>query len=149
MGCSCGKGTTYDNSSRKNKLDSNFFNITVNIPYVNKNFTATFEIEKENILVYELVNNICFNSKVGDSLKANFTNRYNKEIDDFDYFIESLYGEGIENEEDPYKGKMWVPYINGNKEDWSEICRKNRVITAVDDVEFKYEEVLGDRNNFY
>jgi len=139
MGCSCSKDSNFEKISfdKKNGVDSYFFNFKMTLP--DKTLKATFEIDREKIILFELVNNICFNSKFGEILDANFINKYNENIDNFDYYIERIYGKKIENDKNPEQGKMWIPYINNHKEDWSDICRKNRVITSSDTVEFIYE----------
>ena len=50
-----------------------------------------------------------------------------------------MHGVEIENEEKPYTGKMWVPYINGQKHDWNEICEKETVVVPENKIEWKYE----------
>jgi len=146
MGCGCSKEGNYEklSSEKKNGQESYFYNLMITImngKTSDKSLKITFEIDRDKILLYELVNNICFNSKFGDALEANFINRYNEENDDFDYYIERIYGKKIENENNPEQGKMWIPYINDVKEDWTNICRKNRVITPADSVKFIYGHI--------
>ena len=69
------------------------------------------------MLLYELINIACFNSKYAKELDGNFITIYNKNNDEYDYFIERLAGWKIENEKSPYLGKIWIPYINNIKED--------------------------------
>lgn len=143
MGCSCSKDSVYEKVSSNSKngstnADSYFYNLKITLPSTEKTLKATFEIDCEKVLLYELVNHICFNSKFGEVLDANFISKYNEENDDFHYYIYSIYGKRIENETEPEKGKMWIPFINDNKEDWTEICRKNRLVSSSDTVEFVY-----------
>jgi hypothetical protein len=102
------------------------------------------ENEKESMIIFELVNIACFSSKYSKELDGNFITIYNKDKDDYDYFIERLVGIKIENDKDPYKGKIWVPYINNQKEDWSFLCQKNRIVTKQDEIVFKYEVFVQD-----
>jgi hypothetical protein len=106
----------------------------------------TIENEKESIIFFELINIACFNSKYSQELDGNFITIYNKEKDEFDYFIERLVGHKIENERNPYLGKIWVPYINSEKEDWSIICQKNRIISKQDDICFRFEVFNSEDN---
>lgn len=102
------------------------------------------EHEKESMTLIDLVNIACFNSKYSQELDGNFITKYSREKDEYDYFIERLVGYRLENEKDPYKGKIWVPYINGQKEDWSFLCQRNRIITKQDDLCFRYEVYTPD-----
>lgn len=144
MGCSCSKdpGQTKTNDKKSGQTtptENNNYSITITLP--DRTFKANFEFEKNKVLLYDLVNAICFSSKYSDTLNANFISKYNEEIDDFEYYIESLLDQQIENESCPERGKMWMIYINENKETWSEICRKNRIINSGDNLEFVYEYV--------
>lgn len=58
----------------------------------------------------------------GRKFDANFISVFNPDRNEFEYFIQRLGGKEIENESKPWTGKIWVPYINGIKEDWSFIC---------------------------
>lgn len=46
----------------------------------------------------------------------------------------------IENVKEPYKGKMWVCYINRKKEDWDLLVENDTKISHKDHVEWKYEK---------
>jgi hypothetical protein len=140
MGCNCSKDLDY-HKLRKNAADGYFYNLKITVLSSSKTISGTFEIDRESIILYELVNMICFNTRFEDTLQANFINRYNEKKDDFDYYIERLYGETIENYNNPNKGKIWIPYINNVQEDWSEICRKNRVVSNADNIEFIYDNM--------
>jgi len=72
-------------------------------------------------------------------LDANFISIYNPDKKDFDYFIQRLIGIEISNSEKPAMGKLWVPYVNARKEDWSYLCENNRIIQKDDEIVFKYE----------
>ena len=49
-------------------------------------------------------------------------------------------GVPIENEEKPILGKIWVPYINGNREDWSYLCDNNRIVAKEDEIVWRFED---------
>lgn len=48
-------------------------------------------------------------------------------------------GVGIENEENPISGKIWVPYINNKREDWSYLCENNRIVAKEDEIVWRFE----------
>ena len=76
------------------------------------------EDTKENILLSELMNGACFNSKYMTELDANFISVYNKKKDEFDYFIQRVCGYEMDERH------IWIPYINNTREDWTEIRRQ-------------------------
>ena len=120
------------------KIKENY-EIQIQIPDSEKIIILMLENEKESLMLSDLINLACFNSKYSSELDGNFITIYNKLKDEYDYFIERLVGFRIENEKEPYHGKIWVPYINKMKEDWSFICQNNRLVTKQDDIELKYE----------
>ena len=107
------------------------------MPHSLKSKELIIEEVKENVLVSELMNMLCFNSKYMSELDANFISVYNKANDEFDYFIQRLCG--FEMNEKYY----WVIYINNVKENWTEICQNNRIIFKSDNIEFKYEQIVS------
>ena len=121
------------------KKSNDNYEIQIQIPNTEKILILMLENEKESILLSDLINTACFNSKYSKELDGNFITMYNKYKDEYDYFIERLLGFRIENEKDPYHGNIWVPYINKIKEDWSFICQNNRIVTKQDGIELKYE----------
>jgi hypothetical protein len=64
---------------------------------------------------------------------------YNKDKNDFEYYVQRLIGVGISDETAPSQGKIWVPYINALREDWSYICENNRLVSKDDEIVFRYE----------
>ena len=90
------------------------------------------------------MNGIAFEeSYQGKKFDANFISVYNKEKDEYEYYIQRLIGINIENEEIPKMGRIWVPYINNKKEDWGFLCDNNRIISKEDDLIWKFEKFLG------
>ena len=53
-----------------------------------------------------------------------------------------MLGVPIENEKNPNKGKIWVPYINEVKENWSYICDNHRMVSRQDDLVWRYEPAV-------
>jgi hypothetical protein len=70
----------------------------------------------------------------------------NKEKDEFEYFVQRLLGVGIDNEQEPKSGKIWVPYINDKREDWSFLCENNRIIAKEDEILWRLEQYLNKEN---
>ena len=78
----------------------------------------------------------------GRKFDANFISIFNKDRNEFEYYIQRLCGKEIDNEENPKLGRHWVPYINGKREDWSYICENNRIVAKEDEIVFKLEEPI-------
>src|SRR5574343_312156 len=103
MGCFCSTGTTVSNVKsqikfqKKEETKRSHFLIKIIIPNSNRVNELIIEDVKENLLVSELMNLACFNSKYMEELDANFISVYNKEKDEFDYFIQRLCGHEINN----------------------------------------------------
>lgn len=137
MGCD----SSIDNVVHANQMaykPSNF-KVKVYIPNSETIRTVTYRAKSDRVPITELINLFFFTSKTEADLDANFISVYNKKTEAFDYYIQRLAGFEIENEENPSKGKMWNFYMNSKKKDWSDICRKNKVIYYKDDLEIKYE----------
>ena len=84
------------------------------------------------------MNLLAFDSPNEGQIDANFISKFNKKEDEFDYYVQRLLGVDIENEEEPDKGNMWIPFINGKMEHWTFICRNGRIVNNTDDIEWKY-----------
>ena len=76
----------------------------------------------------------------GRKFDANFASR--SKGDHFEYFIQRLAGVEVDSEEEPRSGRLWVPYVNRVREDWSFICENNRIVAKDDEVLFKFETLL-------
>jgi len=86
------------------------------------------------------MNGIAFDeSEKGQKFDGNFITVLNKDKDEFEYYVQRLLGVGIENEQEPKKGKVWVPYINDKREDWSFLCENNRIIAKEDEILWRLE----------
>ncbi len=46
----------------------------------------------------------------------------------------------LENEAEPFVGKVWVPYINNKRENWSFLCENNRIVAKEDEIVWRFEE---------
>ena len=52
----------------------------------------------------------------------------------------------IQDDTKPDSGKIWVPYINSKREDWSFLCENNRIVCQEDEILFKYEDPIKESN---
>jgi hypothetical protein len=137
MGCNCSRdGARVIVNSQINK---NRYFVRINMPNSEKIKIVCYDGKSEFILISELMNNLFFNGKYTEEMDANFISMFDKKKQDFEYFIQRLAGIEMEREDDPYKGKIWVPYINKQKFSWSILCGKNRVVKKEDEIELKYE----------
>lgn len=88
----------------------------------------------------QIMNGIAFEeSDKGNKFDANFIALMNSERGDYEYFVQRLMGVAIEDEEKPVQGKLWVPYINGKREDWSYLCENNRIVAKEDEIVWRFE----------
>ena len=85
------------------------------------------------------MNLLAFDQEQGEAFDANFISIYNEDEEDFEYYVQRITGIGIENEEQPLKGAIWQVYINDKREDWSMLCKFNRIICKEDRIYWKYE----------
>jgi hypothetical protein len=107
----------------------------------NKVMEFQYETEEDELPLMQVMNYIAFDQgEKGRKFDANFISILNPERKEFEYFIQRLAGKEMENERQPYLGKMWVPYINSKREDWSYICENNRIIAKEDEIIFRFEE---------
>jgi hypothetical protein len=102
----------------------------------------SYKSEFNEILLTALMNILAFDADVGTKLDANFISIFNPSKNDFDYFVERLLGISLQNEDNPPKGKIWVPYINAKREDWSFLCENNRIVNKNDSIVWRLE-MLG------
>ena len=85
------------------------------------------------------MNLLAFDSEQGEDFDANFISIFNYREDDFDYFVQRIMGVGIEDEEEPLNGSIWNVYINDRLEDWTTICKFNRIVCKEDRIYWKFE----------
>ena len=100
--------------------------------------TFTCICEFAEMIFTSLMNLLAFDSPSEGQIDANFISRYNEQEKDFDYYVQRLLGIDIENEDEPEKGRMWIPFINDKKENWTFICRSSKIVKSSDKVLWKY-----------
>jgi hypothetical protein len=102
-----------------------------------------YETESEELPIMQVMNSLAFSQdKQGKLLDANFISIWNTDKKEFEYYVQRLIGIEIDNEKRPTAGKIWVPYINAKREDWTFVCENNRIVSKTDEIVFKYEEAL-------
>jgi len=90
------------------------------------------------------MNGLAFDkSEQAERLDANFISIFNSTSLTFDYYVERLLGVGIENEKEPSKGRVWVPFVNNGREDWSEIVEKNMLVKKTDTIIWRFERQIN------
>ena len=102
----------------------------------------SYQTETDEMPIMQVMNAFAFDEDKGDKVDGNFISIYNDKRGDFDYYVQRLLGVGIENEDDPSSGKVWVPYINNKREDWSSLCDSNRIVGKEDEIVWRFEPYL-------
>lgn len=141
MGCTCSRRDTIiiANKPRDRTISNSNTHpqpnkFTLNIIKDQDNFSIQIEHNNEYLLLTDLVNIACFNSKYADMLDANFI-CLNKN-DHFEYFIDRLVG--LERNEVEPKGE-WFVYLNATKYSWNYLISNNRIVHKLDNLELKFE----------
>ncbi|CAG9311534.1 unnamed protein product [Blepharisma stoltei] len=116
------------------------FIIQIQLPNKGDCYEYKYPAFKDKISFTTLMNLLCFETEFDEELDSNFISRYNKSKDRFEYFVQKLMGIETEDETSPYKGKMWVVYINNSQWDWDEICEKDLNIKIKDKIVWKYQK---------
>lgn len=88
-----------------------------------------------------LMNFLNFDQNQRNRMDANFVSQYDPNIGRFRYFVQRLSGKEMENENDPYSGKIWVPYLNGKAVDWDYACERDIPVKHDCEVLWKFETV--------
>jgi hypothetical protein len=79
-----------------------------------------YETDSAELPLMHVMNTLAFEQSMQSKiLDANFISMYNADKKDFEYYIQRLVGIEISRPEKPAAGKIWVPYINARREDWS------------------------------
>jgi hypothetical protein len=143
MGCNCSREEARVVVNQQT-LPKNNFIIRIHPPNSENIKIIMYQGKTDYMLLSELINNTFLCGKFAEELDANFISVYDKAKDCFEYYIQRLLGYEIEKEEEPLKGKLWVPYINKEKQSWSNLCGKNRVVNREDEIELKYEHFALD-----
>lgn len=118
--------------------DPNSFRVFVENPRTGTVERFVYPSEFDELLLPSLMNCLAFDPEQERRADANFVSRYNRTKDDFDYFVQRLMGVEMDNEMAPESGKVWLPFINGRREDWTFICQNNRIVTKKDLVVWKF-----------
>ena len=94
----------------------------------------------------QIMNGIAFDEgEKGNKFDANFIAMpVGKES--FEYYVQRLLGQAIDDEEKPKEGRIWVPYINNKREDWSYLCDHNRIVAKEDTILWRFEKFLEKDN---
>ena len=149
MGCNCSNENSLSkvyllcNNQKRDVIKRSNYLIKLYSPNSLESNDLIIEEIKENILVSELINMVCFNSKHMTELDANFICLYNKDTDEFDFYIQRLHGYEMN------ETMSWVLYINNKRENWTDICRNNRIVIKNDEIEFRYELKVPEKNNLF
>ena len=96
-------------------------------------------VSEPELTLPQVMNLLAFDKDQSDTFDANFISIYNEEDEDFDYYVQRIMGIGIEDEEEPLNGSIWQVYINDKLEDWSMICKFNRIVCKEDRIYWKFE----------
>jgi hypothetical protein len=123
---------------------------TVKVKHPETAAVVTFEVELEydELPLSRVMNTLSFHESQGEQFDANFISVYNKAQDLFEYYVQRLIGVEITEEKQPLKGKMWVPYINGVKMLWNEVCLVDKRVKFDDDVVWEFHNAYDSPNAF-
>ena len=79
-------------------------------------------------------------------IDGNFISIYNKESDEFTYYIQRLIGISIEGNPNPVSGKGWAVYVNSEKKPlWNEIVQNDLIVGFNDRIEWIYQNFYENR----
>lgn len=138
MGC----GTSADKSKPiAVRTSQTEFTVKVLNPETKEIEEYTCDMETTYVLLQTLMNVLAFSPSTEVQLKANFISVYDEHKKGFNYFVQQLSGVGMENEEEPYKGRIWVLYLNKQRKDWNEACYEDCLVQASDEILWKYEKL--------
>lgn len=138
MGCNCSRDEAKLIVSQQVQ-NKNKFIVKLNIPNTHKLKVLFYESNLDHLTIIELLNWLFFCSKWAEEIDANFLSVYNKDKDKFDYIIQRLMGYEYVSDESDIKVR-WCVYINGVKEDLSDLFGLNRVVVKTDVIELKFEK---------
>lgn len=100
--------------------------------------TFNVQVNQDELPLTTVMNMLAFDTQHANEFDSNFISIYNNDEDEFDYYVQCLIGVEVENEEEPAKGKTWNLCINGVEEDWTTVCRFNRIVCKEDEIKWKY-----------
>ena len=139
MGCSNNKEAVRIIPRAQGHIKLQKFILNVEHPENKELVAFSYHTENDEMPIMQVMNAFAFDEDKGDKLDGNFISLYNEKKGEFDYYVQRLLGVGIENEDEPVAGKMWIPYINNKREDWSQLCDCNRIVCKEDDIVWRYE----------
>jgi hypothetical protein len=142
MGC----GTTSNIASDKRispmmvRTNQGKYLHTMKVKHPDTAAVVAFEVELEydELPLSRVMNSLSFHESQGEQFDANFISVYNNDQDLFEYYVQRLIGVEITEEKQPLRGKMWVPYINGVKMLWNEVCLVDKRVKYNDDVVWEF-----------
>ena len=112
MGCSHASATRIM-PKKKGPHRIRSYSVKVVDPENGEEAVFSYETDNDELPLITIMNGITFDeNEKGKKFDANFISIYNKQKDDFDYYVERLLGVEVENTEKPEDGKMWIPFIN-------------------------------------
>jgi hypothetical protein len=122
---------------------NNTIRFSYSVQIVNPN-TATaisciVKDEYDEMPLARLMNKLCFASSHANELKTNFVSVYNKQTDEFEYYIESMLSYSPKLDSLPVSGSQWYVYINNVKTSWNQVCGSDTRVSTYDKVVFTYE----------
>ncbi|KRX04114.1 hypothetical protein PPERSA_08329 [Pseudocohnilembus persalinus] len=84
--------------------------------------------DREQAQIMEIINILTFGNKKANLrpiFEGNFISIYNSQTERYHYFCHHI---TIDDPNNPYQGRVWVPYINKQKYDWDDLIENNKVI---------------------
>lgn len=144
----CGSSTSISSDKRhysptkvKPKQGKFIFTVKVIPPDASEAISFDVEMDFDELPLSRVMNSLCFDETQGGRFDANFISLYNDGADVFEYYVQRLIGVEIADEKQPLKGKVWVPYINGGRMYWNDVCSSDRRVKYSDSVVWKYHSV--------
>ena len=105
MGCGTSKGTRIMNYKRSSE-HLKAFTIKIEDPKTaeeEKQYLCfSYQTENDELPIMQIMNGIAFDEgEKGNKFDANFLSLYNEKKLEFEYFVQRLMGQGMENENEP------------------------------------------------
>ena len=136
MGC----GSISTNQAQTSSIEAKcHFTVFVQHPDRDEKANFFYAHHESFISFVDLMNLLAFDGAAVAEFDSNFVSVYGPGSGSFKYFVQRLLGLEMENEQSPETGKLWVPYVNGQKMSWNEICQKEVTLLPTDLVEWHFE----------
>lgn len=137
-------GCTPNPANKKLRVQSDHhefrYKVTIHNPELDHPVEFVQNFQYSAMPLPSLMNLFAFDPVNSREFNANFVSIYNSESRKFQYFVQRLNGLEITNDKSPYLGRLWVPYVNDTKEDWTSVCERELQVTPEDKVEWRHEE---------